>query len=393
MRLPTTLAGLLYLLVSQGQYASASPLVPKDELERNLDWIKHLFDRQAYCGGEYCGMSSQYCCTGGSTCYTDSLAIARCGAPSAENFAATQGGWEYYTTTMVITSDVIVTVVSTLSSFVGVAATTTQNLVQSTAICSLANQQACGAICCDSGSYCYALGKCTASGTAAPTTSASAPLRQTSGTATTITAVVSVSVSTTQTFVVPVGTAAATGNGTAITETSTGGGLSSGAIAGIVIGVLAGIFILLVVCFCCILRTGADITRGFFDAIRGFFGFQSNRRKGRGSRHSSTSSRRDTHSGWFGRSGGRSTRVTEKKKSGIGEGGILAIILLGLAGLWALLGLQRRSKEKRASVASDIGSDSFTRSSSGTGTSESEFHPPCQSLKEESKLTNTLNYR
>lgn len=390
MRLPTTLAGLLYLLVSKAQYASASPLIPKDELKRDLEWIKHLFDRQAYCGGQYCGMSSQYCCTGGSTCYTDSLDIARCGAPTAADLAATQGGWEYYTTTMVITSDVIVTVVSTLSSFVGVAATTTQNLVQSTAICSLANQQACGAICCDSGFYCYALGKCTASAIAAPTTSASAPLRQTSGTATTITAVVSVSVSTTQTFVAPSSTA--TGNGTASMETGTSGGLSGGAIAGIVIGVLAGIIILIAICLCCVLKTG-------FDAILGLFGLRDNRKKERVveteerySRHGSASSRRDTHTRWFGGGGGRSTRVTEKKKSGIGEGGILAAIALGLAGLWAILGLRRRSKEKRAGTASD-GSYTYSSDSySGTGTSQSEFSSsPVKLPKEESKLANTIN--
>jgi hypothetical protein len=377
MRLPTTLAGLLYFLVSQAQYASAGPLVPKDELERGVDWIKHLFDRQIYCAGQYCGISSQYCCTGGSTCYTDSLDIAGCHAPTAANLDATQAGWEYYTTTtMVITSDVLVTIVSTISSFVGVAATTTQELIQSTAICSIAGQQECEAICCDYGSTCYAPGKCIASATAAPTTSPSAPLRQTPGTATTTTAIVSISISTTQTFVTPASTAAATsasGNGTAITEASTGGGLSGGAIAGIVIGVIAGIILLLAVCLCCILKTG-------FDAILGLFGLRDNRRKERVveeevrySRHGSASSRRDEHVGWFGGGRGRSTRVKEKKKSGIGEGGILAAIALGLAGLWALLGLRRRRTEKRTTAASDVSYSYYSDSYSGTGTSESEF--------------------
>jgi hypothetical protein len=374
MRLPTTLAGLLYLLVSQAQYASSGPLVPRDELERDADWIMHLFDRQAYCGGQYCGTSSQYCCTGGSTCYTDSLTIARCGAPTAGNLAAqNSAGWVYYTTTIVMPE--LVTVVSTLSTFVGVAATTTQELVQSTAICTVANQYACGAICCDSGSYCFALGKCTPSATAAPTTSPSAPLRQTSGTATTITAVVSVSISTTQTFVTPASTAAITGNGTAITQTSTGGGLSGGAIAGIVLGVLAGIAILIAVCFCCILKTG-------FDVILGLFGIRSRKRervieteeRTRYSRHGSASSRRDAHTGWFGGGGGRSSRVTtEKKRSGIGEGGILAAIALGLAGLWAVLGIRRRSKEKRAPARSDVSYSYYSDSYSGAGTSESKF--------------------
>jgi len=355
MRLPTTLTGLLCLFVSRAHYASAGPLVPKDELERGVDWIKHLFDRQAYCAGQYCGTSSQYCCTGASTCYTDSLDIARCGAPTFANLDATQAGWEYYTTTIVITSDVLVTIVSTISSMIGVAATTTQELVQSTAICSLAGQQACGAICCDYGSTCYVPGKCIASATAA---------------------IVSISISTTQTFVTPASTAAASsgiGNGTAITEASTGGGLSGGAIAGIVIGVIAGIFLLLAVCFCCILRTGVD-------AVLGLLGLRDNRRKERVveeevrySRHGSASSRRDEHVGWFGGGGGRSRKAREKKRSGIGEGGVLAAIALGLAGLWALLGLQRRRAEKRTVAASDVSYSYYSDSYSGTGTSESEF--------------------
>lgn len=376
MRLLITLAGLLYL-VFQAQYASAGPLVPKGELERGVDWIKHLFDRQAYCGGQYCGISSQYCCTGGSTCYTDAQDIARCGAPTAANSEATEASWEYYTTTYVITSDVLYTIVSTMSSYVGVPATTTQEVVQSTAICSLANQQHCGAICCDYGSSCYVLGKCTASATAAPTTSASAPLRKTSATATTITAVVSVSISTTQTFETPASTAAATsasGNGTAITVGETSG-LSGGAIAGIVIGVIAGIILLLAFCFCCVLKAGWDICCGLL-------GLRDNGRKERVveeeeevvqyRRHGSTSSRRDADRRWFGEGGGRSTRVTEKKKSGIGEGGILAAIALGLAGLWAILGLRRR-RERRAAAASDVSYSYYTDSYSGAGTSESEF--------------------
>lgn len=368
MRLPTSLAGLLYLLISRTQYVSAGPLVPKDELEKDLDWIKHLFDRQAYCGGQYCGVSSQYCCTGGSTCYTDAQTIARCGAPTAGNFAAQPStGWLVYTTT--ITMPQFVTIVSTISSSIEVA--TTQNIIQSTAICTNAFEKPCGAICCESASFCYGLGKCTASTpSAALTSSNSAPDRQTSGTTTT-TAIVSISISTTRTFGTAASTAAQTGNGTAITQTSAGGGLSGGAIAGIVIGVLAGIVILILVCFCCILKTG-------FDAILGLFGLRNNRRKERVevteerySRHGSGSSRRDTHTGWFGGGGARTEK--KKKKSGLGEVGVLATIALGLAGLWALLGLRRKSKEKARPPRSDVSYSYYSDSYSGTGTSESEF--------------------
>lgn len=91
------------------------------------------------------------------------------------------------------------------------------------------------------------------------------------------------------------------------------------------------------------------------------------------SRHGSAASRRDEHAGWFGGRGGRSTRGTEKKKSGIGEGGILAAIALGLAGLWAVLGIRRRRAERRTAAASDVSYSYYSDSYSGTGTSESEF--------------------
>lgn len=356
MRLPTTLAGLLYLIIAQAPYVTSSPLIPKNELQNDLDWIKHLFDRQAPCAGTYCGLSTQYCCTGGSTCYTDAQTIARCGAPTA---AAVVGGWQYFTTTIVMTD--FVTVVSTYSSLV--VAATTQNFVQSTAICN-SNQGSCGAICCDNSyEYCYATGKCTPYGAAGSTTLASAPLRPTSGTATTVTAVVSPT--TTQTFQTPVSTGGSTSNGTAIVLASSGGGLSGGAIAGIVIGVLAGITILIAVCFCCILRAGVD---GILD----LFGLRNRSRERtevieeRYSRHGSASSRRDTHGG------GRTAR-TEKKRSGISEGGIFLSILAGLGALWAILGLRRRSREKAA--RSEVSYETNSGSYSGTSESESSKNP------------------
>jgi hypothetical protein len=359
MRLPTTLAGLLYLVISQAPTVTASPVVPKEELENGLDWIKHLFDRQGSCAGTYCGISSQYCCTGGSTCYTDANTIARCGAPTAAAFAQ---GWQVFTTT--ITTTGLLTIVSTYSVAVG--AIPTQNLPQSTAICN-ANQIGCGAVCCDpaAGYTCATLGMCATSGAAAPTTSPVAPFRGTSGTATTITAVVSA----TTAFQAPTSTI----NGTAVAIGSGSSGLSGGAIAGIVIGVLAGIIILIAVCFCCVLKAGID-------GILGLFGLRNRSRERtevieeRYSRHGSAASRRDTHGGWFGGGGGGRSSRTEKKKSGIGEGGIIVAILAGLAGLWALLGLRRRSKERK-SARSEVSYGTYSDSYSGTGTSESESSP------------------
>jgi hypothetical protein len=146
--------------------------------------------------------------------------------------------------------------------------------------------------------------------------------------------------------------------------------LSGGAIAGIVIGVLAAIVILILICFCCILKTG-------FDAILGLFGLRNNKRRERVevteerySRHGSVASRRETHTGWFGGGG----RRTEKKKSGgLGEVGILAAIAVGLAALWACLGLRRRNNEKSRPPRSDASYSYYSDSYSGTGTSQSEF--------------------
>lgn len=368
MRRPTTLAALLCLIVAQAPSIFCSPLLSKEELQNDWDWVKHLFDRQAQCNGVYCGESSQYCCTAGSTCYTDAATIARCGAPTAAAELAT--GWQYFTTTIVLTN--LVTVVSTYSSLVGGAAST-QELAQSAAICNY-NQVSCAAVCCDSGYTCYAPGKCTPAGAAPTTTSPSAPLRQTSGSTTTVTAIVSAT--TTEPFQTPVSTAGSSINGTSITPSTANNGLSGGAIAGIVIGVLASIVILLLLCLCCIFKATLD-------GVLSLFGLRSNKSRERTeiieerySRHGSAT-RRDEHGTWYGGGGGRSSRVQEKKKrSRLGEGGILAAIALGLAGLWAVLGLRRRSKAK--SSRSNASYETYSESYSGTLSSESKYHPSPQ---------------
>jgi hypothetical protein len=376
MRLPPTLASFLYLLVCRPQYVATSPVPEPEEVHGNLDWIKHLFDRQAPCAGITCGVSGQYCCTGGSTCYTDAATIARCGAPTAAAVVTVQAtpGWQYFTTTYVRTD--LVTVVSTYSTYLApVTTATVPNLAQSTAVCNPASQQGCGAICCDLAvETCAVQGRCMSYG-AMTTTLYSAPLRPTSGTGvTTITAIVTPT--TTQTFQLAstAGATAPASSTAALALATANNGLSGGAIAGIVIGVIAGIIILIIVCFCCILKTG-------FDALLGLLGLRKKRTsrerievtEERYSRHGSASGR-DRHSGWFGGGGGRSTRVTEKKSSGLmKEGGIFAAILLGLAGLWAVLGLRRKNNPKPP--ASYVSYETYSDSYSGTGTSPSEFIP------------------
>jgi hypothetical protein len=154
--------------------------------------------------------------------------------------------------------------------------------------------------------------------------------------------------------------------------------LSGGAIAGIVIGVLAAIGLLILICFCCIVRAG-------FHGILSLLGLRNNDKKKktervetveRYSRHNSRvsgsgASRRDTHSGWF---GSRPSRVEETRKKKSSWGGFTAITA-GLVGLAVILGLRRRSKRKeeekqRRRPVSDISSSYYSYSYTGTSASK-----------------------
>jgi hypothetical protein len=96
----------------------------------------------------YCGLSNEYCCTSGSTCYT-SNGIAGCSATSND-------GAIWYTTTW--------TACQTFTS-----AYTSSSTAQTTPIgehcipSENSGQIACGNICCASWQYCAFLGQCVAS--------------------------------------------------------------------------------------------------------------------------------------------------------------------------------------------------------------------------------------
>lgn len=121
-------------------------------------------------------------------------------------------------------------------------------------------------------------------------------------------------------------------------EDDDGSGLSGGAIAGIVIGTLAGVGMLGMLCFCC-------IARGLFGAI---FGGRKKKREEdrytrRGSRAPSSSyyTKRGTHSSWY---GSGSSRDGEKRKGGgakwLGLGAMAATLL-------ALLNIKKDKKPAR----------------------------------------------
>ena len=375
---PPTLVSLLLVLLSQTEAAPT----PKDILERLGFGYMELEERS---GVTNCGAQGQYTCTGAEACYTNAAQVAYCSVPNGVAVATTEGsgGYAVYTTTYTETDLVLRT--STYSSWYQAAtsyvATTTENWtpVASAAICDTSQQQtSCGAICCASNQDCAYAGSCvpkvsswTYVATAVATSTYSAPLRPTSGTVTTSTS--TKSATTTAPFISP---ATASGSSLPITSSSTSHGLSGGAIAGIVIGTIAGVILLLLICFCCIVKAG-------FDGLLALFGLGSRRNRRsrervevveeRYSRHGSgTASRRDTHTGWFG-AGGRPARVTEtRKKKSSGFGG-LGAVGAGLVGLAVILGLKRRHDKKEMTQRSDISSSYYTDSYTGTSASKHPF--------------------
>jgi len=364
---PSTLLSLLLVVLSHGRAVEAAPF----EFP-NLG-LGLLQER----GGGNCGADLQYTCTEGQTCATTvnaagyNIAYCAAGAPTAAG-----GGGEYsyavYTTTWTET-DLQTRTSTWTSSWQAPATTAAPAPASTTAMCSL-GQQACGSICCASDQTCAGAGWCTAAAstlwsyTPAPTVTStySAPLRPTSGGVTT-----DVPETTTQPFIAP---ATASGSSLPLTMHEKSNGLSGGAIAGIVIGVIAGIILLILFCFCCILKAG-------FDGVLAIFGLGKSSRRPtekvevieRYSRHGSgTASRRDTHNGWFGAS--RPSRVTETRKKSGGFGGLGAVgaALLGLA---VILGLKRRHDRKQQQQRpppSEISSSYYYYTDSYTGTSESE---------------------
>lgn len=277
MRLSQTPPTLLSLLLAFISHTEAIP-TPKDILEKLGYGYMELEERSINCGA-----SGQYTCTGAEACYTNAAQVAYCSVPNNAVAATTVGigGYAVYTTTYTETDLVLRT--STYTSSWYAAATsyvaTTENWtpVASNPACDTnSGQTSCGAICCASDQTCAYSGMCTARVSSwtyvatAAASSYSAPLRPTSGTTTTSTS--TKSATTTVPFISP---ATASGSSLPITSSSTSHGLSGGAIAGIVIGTIAGIILLLLICFCCIVKAG-------FDGLLALFGLGSrNKRRSR----------------------------------------------------------------------------------------------------------------
>lgn len=340
--------GAVALLFS-AQKVAAGPF-PKDDLHAN--GYGYLMPRDC---DQYCGYNNMYCCSAGTQCYT-SNGIAGCSA-------ANGGGYAIYTTTWTQAA----TYTSTYSSYFPAVTGKGNNCVPVEG----SGQSACGLICCAKDQYCAYNGQClmgnggglvqttVTSGGLVFTTQFSAPYRVTSGTGT-VTGV-------------PAG---ATTTGATPEESTDGGGLSPGAIAGIVIGTIAGIILLLLICFCCVVG-------GLWHGVMAILGLGGKKKETvveeeRYRRSSSRHSGRDAHGAWYGGAagGGRPGTVSgrkEKKSDGKGLLGLGA----ALGTLWLLLGLKKdkngkKSTKSRSDVSSSYYSDSYT--------GESPSEPPLSPL-------------
>ena len=357
---------LVSLLLSALQTTISTPLPQDEPAEFDTDdFTNSTLEIRQNCPVT-CGYYGQLCCQAGQYCFTDSNNQAQCGggsggaaAPQLAQDGSGNGQYQVYTTTYTQTG--LQTVTSTYSLLVANVQTAAAP-AGSGAYCNVQmGYQVCGGLCCDPGQFCNQPGECVgtagttvgaAGGAPAPTNSAY--IRPTSGTVVTQTTVGTAT--TTLPFQTPVGTdGSMLSNVTAVPANN---GLSPGAIAGIVIGVLFGLFLLflLLAFLCC---------RGIWDAIFGRKRKRVTETYIEEHHHHGSGSGRPPPRRWFGILPGRSdVRPPPKKSSGIGG----ALGVAGFLGALAiLLGLKRRrdrQDEKSSYTASSYTDSYYTTSES-----------------------------
>lgn len=342
--------------------ALANPF-PKDDIH---DTLGNGFLQDRTCA-TYCGLENELCCSDGESC-TTSENIAGCAAlPTLAPREPQAGGvWSVYTTTWTETD----TFTSTISNY-WAASTAAGGGGADCVPASGSGEIACGTICCASWQYCAYDGQCLSNpgatateGTTSWTTYATTMTTAGSTITTQFSApyrVTGTGSTSTNTATVDSATTTSSGNGTAVSTTG-GSSLSGGAIAGIVVGTLAGVALLMALCFCCIMR-------GLWHGLLALFGFgpkkkersreretviieEERYRRGSAAAHG----RRDTHNSWFsGRPAtsvaAESRRASEKpppkresdQATWVGAGALGTLMLL--------LGLRRDKKRRSQSAA------------------------------------------
>ncbi|KAI4114223.1 MAG: hypothetical protein LQ345_004964 [Seirophora villosa] len=378
---PPTLLSLLAILLTSTHTTHAKPHLRKVD----LDTRNALEERTC---ANPCGFESQYCCTASESCVTSGWPpIAQCVAGSSASAGAPQqqynnGQYQLVTTTWTETDLILRT--STYSVPISAPTPTTQVAAVATAIAcnSQLGESPCGgSLCCAMGQTCnWNQNTCVASGgmvgdvssfyysSVTAAASGTAFVRPTSNTVQTVTSTGSA------TTTVPFQSAGATQGGatTGMTATTTNNGLTPGQIAGIVIGVLGAILVLLFICACCCFK-------GLLDSILAFFGLGPKRR--RRTEETYIEERHSHHHGggggggrtWYGAA--RPSRIERPKKSKGGLGGATAVAT-GLGTLAILLGLKRkgdrRDKASYGTRSSYSYSDYTSQSESSLQTSSGE---------------------
>ncbi|KAF9895435.1 hypothetical protein FE257_000341 [Aspergillus nanangensis] len=304
----SAISALVFL--SPFQLSAASPVeIKENQLEKRCD--------------NPCGFYDQVCCTSGQTCGTNDANEAIC-VDGNGGGGGGDGAWEYYTTIYTVTETDKSTVTSVWSSYVskptgGASGSCKGEL----------GETQCGNDCCGAAYVCSNSQCVLGSSSIWATATAKPPVRGTSASTVTATA----SATTTQGFDAPVGT-----DGAALIGVhAEGGGLSGGAIAGIVIGTIAGVFLLLLVCACL-------CCKGALEALFACLGLGKRKRKETTTYVEGHHSHHSHHGGpggrtWFGARPHASSSSGGEKKS---KWSSLATIGIILGALTLCLGLKRR---------------------------------------------------
>lgn len=342
--IPAAVSSLVFL--SQSQLAAASPLSLEDR------------DIEKRCSNP-CGYYSQLCCNSGQTCITNNGQAVCSDSSSGSGSGSGSGEWEYFTSTWVEQETEAATMTSTWSSrrspaptaAAGAGSNSGSGSSGASGNCdSSVGETLCGSTCCGAAYVCDG-GQCLAGSSSIWATATATPaVRGTSSGLATATE--TGNPTTTQAFETPVST-----DGSAMLgiKAPSDKGLSGGAIAGIVIGTIAGVALLLLICACM-------CCRGALDALLACLGV--GKRKRRDDRHSQGG--RPPGRTWFGtRPGAGSHAGGGEKKKSRWDG--LAAIGLILGALALCLGLRRHKdhdeKSSYSYPSSYYYSDYYTNSS------------------------------